>query len=452
MSEQQMIDENTVPLPPMRPLSPKKRLPPPHLLEAVGPLLAYHIHNYNEEGPICRYLDLYTGKTKTAIAGPDANLFVTRHARDYFSVRRYRHDQNEELGSHKYLVGMDGEEHYHLRKLQKQGYSRSVLDGRYAEMVEIVRQQAAQWEPGQTLSINPHMRQIVVAQLGATILNHPTPERWEDICSYIDSMLTASFAAHFMDEEKRVVYEAAKAGIMDLADEILDAHRTTPARPPRPDLVDDLITAVGQDKNLLAPQDLRVSTLTPYIAGINPVSHTCTFMLHALLAHPHILAPIIAEIDEAFASEDPSPQMLRKMTRLRYAMQETLRMFPFAPVLEMTSTQGFEFAGYRVEPHVPVVVATTVAHFLPELYPDPFTFDIERYTPERGEHRQAGAFAAYGVGPHICLGAGYAEEQMMLIMATLLHTVQLEIAPESPKPVVGLRSKNSFSARVMNQR
>jgi cytochrome P450 len=451
MAEQETNIE-TLPLPPLLSLNPQKRLPPDDLVEEVGSTIATQIHNYYNVGSIYRYLDLYEGKVKTVLSGVEANLFMMHHSKDYLSARQYRHQQIEALASEKYLVAMDGEEHYRLRKVQKRGYARSVLDDRYAELLAIVRRHTAQWQPGQTIPVRRFMQEIIAEQLGATILNYPTPDYWKDLCFYIDMMLAMSFVTQDLGDERQEAYEKAQSRVMDLADEIIAAHRKHPPSGHRPDLVDDLLAVMDEDKDLLNEQDLRISVLTPYVAGINPVAHTCTFMLYALLDHPHILKQVVNEIDAAFAGEPPSPALLRKMDLLRYATLEALRMFPFAPILQMIASEPFEFGGYLVKRGTNVVIGMAVSHYLSEIYPDPFKFVPERYTPERAENRQPGTYVPYGAGPHICLGAGFAEAQIMLTIAALLSSVQLEIDPASQRPLIAMRGRNSFTARVVKQR
>jgi cytochrome P450 len=104
-------------------------------------------------------------------------------------------------------------------------------------------------------------------------------------------------------------------------------------------------------------------------------------------------------------------------------------MYPIAPALQRTATQDFEFAGYQVKAGEAVIIATTVPHYLPELYPDPERFDIERYTEARKEHKQPGAFAPFGLGAHTCLGAGWAEVQIMVTILTIVHSVDLVMDP-----------------------
>ena len=70
-----------------------------------------------------------------------------------------------------------------------------------------------------------------------------------------------------------------------------------------------------------------------------------------------------------------------------------------------------------------------MTHRLPEFFPDPDRFDIDRYLPDRAEHRQPNAFVPFGVGTHRCLGGGFAEAQILLTIATILHAAELELDP-----------------------
>lgn len=75
-------------------------------------------------------------------------------------------------------------------------------------------------------------------------------------------------------------------------------------------------------------------------------------------------------------------------------------------------------------------VASTTAFAIYALlkHPGPQRFDIDRYSPERRENVQPGAFVPFGLGHHSCLGQGFAEVQMILTLATLLHRADIALA------------------------
>ena len=67
---------------------------------------------------------------------------------------------------------------------------------------------------------------------------------------------------------------------------------------------------------------------------------------------------------------------------------ETLRRYPVAPGPRARVARPLTLAGYRLEAGHDVEVASTVPHFLEELYPTPMQFDLERFRPPRNEHRK----------------------------------------------------------------
>ena len=121
-----------------------------------------------------------------------------------------------------------------------------------------------------------------------------------------------------------------------------------------------------------------------------------------------------------------------------------------------TVTNGFEFGGYSIPAGEHVIMATTVPHYLPECFPEPHCFDIGRYTPERAEHRRPEVYAPFGLGAHRCLGNGFAEVQIAVTMATLLHEVELALVPADytlKTTQVPLPSPNrSFKVRIVRRR
>ena len=86
----------------------------------------------------------------------------------------------------------------------------------------------------------------------------------------------------------------------------------------------------------------------------------------------------------------------------------------------------FDFGGYRVARGTDVLVFTSATHTDARCFADPHRFDVERFRAPRNEHRLKFAFAPYGGGPHVCLGAGMGEALLVLSTATLLRELCFE--------------------------
>jgi cytochrome P450 len=152
-------------------------------------------------------------------------------------------------------------------------------------------------------------------------------------------------------------------------------------------------------------------------------------MFYALLSQPQMIERLQPEVDSILGDGELTPSKIREMELVHALTLETLRRYPVAPMLPRGVAKPFTFAGHQLEVGTPVMVATGVAHFDPELYTDPARFDLDRILAPRKEHRQPGAFAPYGAGAHTCAGAGFAEVEIMLTAATLLHDFELALDP-----------------------
>ncbi len=453
MSEQAITWQEGItgaPLPPLlqfRPFSPQ-------VVSKIGSLSAFFLDGYQRAGPIYRFPR--GGKQLVVISGTAANQFMNSDGHRFIYAQEYRAEQNKELGVEKSLVSMHGEAHYHFRKLHKRGYSRSALNSKYPALIAITQEAARQWRPGERISVTEVLPRLIAEQLGTGVINYPLGDYFEDVVTFVRTVTIETVARtrprQMLDTAE---YQAAKARSLELADKVIASHRQCPVQHRQPTVIDDLLVALETDKELMTEQELRIAALGGYIGGLDTVAYTCAFMLYELLRNPRLLAQVTAEADAVFNNGGLTPQALKKMKHLHAATLETLRLYPVSPAIQATVYYPFEFGGYQVHAGQEIIVGVTVPHHLPEYYPDPFVFDTGRYRAPRNEHRQAGAFVPFGIGEHLCLGAGMAETLIMLTMASLLRTVRLEMDPPDYTLTIGAvptPKPDNFFVRVAEQR
>ena len=413
---------SSAPLPPVAPGLPLVG----GALEMYTDVLGYLIRQYQRMGPIFRVRIL--NDTYTVIAGPDANLFMARAGNDHFRSKEFWEDMDRELGGGPSLISTDGDVHTRMRQMMKRGYSRTLIENHLDEVVNFTRRAIDAWPLGEARTVYPFMQTVITEQLGSIIAGRAPGDYVQDIVHFVRNALLVKVTRQrpgFLLALPR--YKQAKQRSFELGRQIIAWHKANPPVEREPDLIDDMIEA-ARSGDLIHEQDLVGMALGPYIAGLDTASSTAAFLMYALLKHPQVLEGVQAEAEGLF-SGGVSPAALRKLDVLHRAVLETLRRYPIAPAVQRTVTQPFEFGGYRVEAGQRIFIGTTVAHFIPELHPDPQRFDIDRYLPERNEHRIPGGFAPFSLGAHTCMGAGLAEVQIMLTMATLLRYARFEMAP-----------------------
>ena len=70
------------------------------------------------------------------------------------------------------------------------------------------------------------------------------------------------------------------------------------------------------------------------------------------------------------------------------------------------------------EVHVPIMAI----HFDEEYYPDPHTFDPERFSAEAAAARPPSSFIPYGDGPRYCVGFRLAELMAKIALVRILRS------------------------------
>ena len=421
----------------------------------TGDVRAYLTEQYLQLGPVFQVRAFQ--HTFTVLAGPEANLFLMRKGKTHLRSLESWTEFNSELGATRSIVSMDGQEHFRLRRTLRDGYSRSYIEKRLAAAVAIAQREIASWPLDVPLPGLYMLQRIITDQLGMLAANTSPREYLDDLIVLIETLLLTTVTRQrpgLLLHAPRV--RRARKRIVALYEQVMAAHEAGSHAGHEPDLIDDILELHKTDPQFLPETDLMISVLGPYIAGLDTSASTSAFTLYALLKHPALLPPVQAEADMLFADGTPTAQALRKLDFTHRVVLETLRMYPIAPVTIRTVANSFEFAGYTIPAGTQVIMATTVPHYLPEYFPDPERFDIDRYLPERNEHRQPGAFAPFGLGPHRCLGSGFAEVQIAMTLATIMHTVELVLDPPdyelqiNPAPLP--RPAKSFKFKVVRRR
>lgn len=411
---------------------------------------------YRRHGPIFRIR--LPGRVCTVLAGPEANKFMTGEGRTWLRSREFWDGLRDEFEVQKLLINTDGELHSRLRKIMKAGFARSSVQHRCQEMVAITDGVLARdWLPGETVPVVHAMQRMAADQLGLLCLSRAPGDDVEALRRFIKGVLEVrvvrSRPGFFLWDPR---YRAARARAFALGNELVAHFRDPAHRPHAPTLVRDILDAADEDPDLFIGNELSMAIIGPYFAGLDTVANTTAAMVYAVLKHPEVHQRVLAEVDALFAAGPLSAEALGRLPTLHGAVMETLRMYPIAISAMRNATCDFQFNGYQVKEGDPLFIGVTVSHRMEEFYPEPQRFDVDRYGPDRREHRKPGAFAPFSLGEHTCLGAGLAEVQMMATMATLFHRLDLRLTPDdytlklklSPTP----GPEMAFKVRVAGRR
>jgi sterol 14-demethylase len=165
-------------------------------------------------------------------------------------------------------------------------------------------------------------------------------------------------------------------------------------------------------------------------AGHHTTSGTAAWTLIELLRNPRYMDLVREELGRLYAhGEEVSYQSLREMPWLQASIKEALRLHPPLILLLRVAKQPIDVGDYRIEPGKLVGASPAVSNKLPESFPDPETFNPERYIDPRQEDlTNRWTWIPFGAGKHRCVGAPFAMMQLKAIFSVLLRTWDLELA------------------------
>lgn len=217
----------------------------------------------------------------------------------------------------------------------------------------------------------------------------------------------------------------------------------------RDDLLGMLLHARDEDTGeQMSDEQLRDEVITMLLAGHETTSNLLAWTLHLLTTHPEEFAKVQAEVNRVLRDGPVDMESLHKLEATGRALQEALRLYPPAWIIERWADGPDVIGGYPIPADSLVLVSMWNLHRRADFWPEPLAFNPDRF---REPLRHRFAFLPFGAGPRLCIGREFALMEARVALACLLRTVNFEaVAGQvvAPEPQVTLRPRNGLRMRV----
>ncbi|MFP2910008.1 cytochrome P450 [Pyxidicoccus sp. 3LFB2] len=211
------------------------------------------------------------------------------------------------------------------------------------------------------------------------------------------------------------------------------------------DLLQMLMEARDEDTGeRMSDTQLRDEVMTLLLAGHETTASALAWTVMLLSQNPGARKDLEAELARELAGRTPTVEDLPRLALTRRVVDESLRLYPPAWIFSRAAIQDDVVGGFRVPKGSYVLIVPWVLHRHPKLWEKPEAFDPDRFLPEREKERPRFTFFPFGGGPRQCIGNQFALMELVLVLATLLQRVRLDLAPGhslAPAPAITLRPK-----------
>ncbi len=187
-----------------------------------------------------------------------------------------------------------------------------------------------------------------------------------------------------------------------------------------------------------------------FLAGHETSASALSWSMFLISKCPDIQERLHREACEVTGDREPEFKDIPRHRMIRNVFRETIRMYPPVGFLTLRKSKGIQ----RLAPHdipdgSPMVISPWLVHRHTDFWERPHEFDPDRF--EGGVNQPQCAYIPFGQGPRICIGAAFAMQEAILILATLTRRYRIEPGPgPDPEPTsrLTIRSLDGISLRI----
>jgi cytochrome P450 len=394
------------------------------------------------------YRSRVLGETSITLLGPEANELVLFDQTRLFSST---HGWEPILGRlfPRGLMLLDFDEHRLHRRALSVAFKAGPMKSYLAALDAGIAARVAQWkaQPGPML-FYPAMKQLTLDLAATSFLGASIGPDVDDITRAFVDMVAAAVTPIRQPLPGTQMSRGVKgrARIVAYFSEQIPIRRDKGGE----DLFSQLCRATHEDGALLSTQDIVDHMSFLMMAAHDTLTSSLTSFVAALAANPQWQRKLRDEVNAPGVDADgpTTSGHLEAMPLNEMAFKEAMRMKPPVPSLPRRATRDFSFSGYAIPAGTLVGINPLFTHHMPQIWPDPETFDPMRFTDEAQRHRHRFAWVPFGGGAHMCLGLHFAYMQAKCFARHFLQNLSVSLQPGAtpdwqmwpiPKPRDGLR-------------
>lgn len=394
--------------------------------------------------------------------GDNANdLFLLNHP-DYIREALVTQDRNftkwfavdrikEVLGQG--LFVSEGDLHTRQRRLAQPAFHRERIDSYAEQMTSLAILLRDRWQGGAVLDVCREMNWLAMMIVATTLFGANVESEAEEIRSSLSEILD-QFERSLLPAADRGDFENALARLDGVIYRIIKQRRA--GQVDRGDLLSMLLLAEDEEAGgeKMSDQQVRDEAKTIFLAGHETSANAMAWSWYLLSQHPEVEAQFHGELDHVLGGRRA---ILRDVPRLGLTARifaEALRLYPPVWAIGRRAIRDCRIGDCQIGRGSVVILSQYVTQRDPRWFPDPETFDPQRWTAEARAGRPRFSYFPFSAGSRACLGEAFAGMEGVLCLSTLAQKWRLVLLPEHPvalQPQLTLRARNGIKMRVQSR-
>jgi cytochrome P450 len=213
------------------------------------------------------------------------------------------------------------------------------------------------------------------------------------------------------------------------------------------DLLQILLDARYSDGQGMPDELVLSESMQLLVAGHETSSNALSWLLYLLSSRPDCLERLRQEFDSVLGGAPLGYSDVPKFEFAAQVIQEALRLYPPFWMVDRMALADDRVGDLAIPRGSTVVVFIYGVHHSPQYWPNPESFDPERFSKANEKLRTPFTHLPFGAGPRGCIGGNYATLQILMILSVLLRKYDFQLASGQAieaRPMVILRPKHGI--------
>ncbi|XP_071114765.1 cytochrome P450 3A14-like [Haliotis cracherodii] len=170
------------------------------------------------------------------------------------------------------------------------------------------------------------------------------------------------------------------------------------------------------------------------IAGYETTASSLNFLAHSLAVHPDIQRKVVDEIHQHLDQEEPTYHNVGELTYLDQVVKEVLRLYPVIFGVNRQTARTRTIKDVTFPRGSNVYIPIFHIHRDPAIYPDPETFNPNRWSEHTERHPMA--YIPFGAGPRVCVGMRLAVFELKVAIIKVLRAVKFSTTKNTQEKII----------------
>jgi cytochrome P450 len=372
------------------------------------------------------------------------NNFVK--SKDYRAMRRV-------LGNG--LLLSEGEFWRRQRKLIQPAFHQARIAA-YAEiMVGYAQRMLASWSDGEKLDIHEAMMHVTLGIVAKTLFDADVSHEAEDVDAALTVLMgkflrqagLALLLPTWVPLPTSRLLKRAVGRLDKVIYHIIEQRRSSGQM--SGDLLSEFLQVQDDEGVGMTDRQLHDEIMTLFLAGHETTANVLSWTWLLLGQNPEVERKLIEELARVLRGRLPTPADLPRLIYTDMVLRESMRLYPPVWVIGRRALAPFRLGEYELPADTNVLISQLIMHKDARYFRDPQRFDPERWSAgdAGGAALPRFAYFPFGGGPRVCIGAGFAMMEAVLLLATIAQHFQIQIAPGQTvkvQPSVTLRPRNGI--------